>query len=463
MGNISNIKKREPIKSKQSIQNLGLPTLKKPIIFAMTIGFFGVNMSGALQASLMGRIFQTLGANPNNLGWFFILPPLAGLIIQPIIGYYSDHTWTRFGRRMPYLLISGPIGAIALILLPNAGSFGFGYGSLAALAFGAIMTLFMDLTNNACMQPYKMIIGDMVPENQRDMAWSWQQTFSNLGAVLATILPFVLTAWGVANVAPKGEVPMTIKLAYYLAALVLLVSSIWTAFAVKEYNPKTYAYYHRVPEKQDRKNSPNLLGLLRKTPKQFWQIALVQFFNWFAIMYLWTYSTGAIAFNVWRTSDPSSAGYQEAGNWFGVLSCIQAIAAIIFGLIATQSKPEHRKLLLRFGLIMGGIGFISIFFIHNQWLLILSFCLIGINSLTLNTQTYTLLTESTDGNNSGAYLGLFNCTICIPQIVASLASFGLFPLLGESMPIMLLVAGISLLLGAVSVSFIDSKYEKQKI
>lgn len=437
-----------------------LPDLKKTIIFAMTFGFFGVNMAFALQSAMMGRIFQTLGANPNKLGWFFILPPLTGLIIQPLIGYYSDHTWNRFGRRMPYLLIAGPIGALVLVLLPNAGSFGFGYGSLAALLFGAIATLFMDLTSNACMQPYKMIIGDMVPENQRDMAWSWQQIFSNLGGIIATVLPFILTIWGVSNVSPQGEIPMTVKLAYYLAAAVLLISSVWTVFSVKEYSPKKYAYYHGVPEKENRKSSPNLWQILKQTPKQFWQIALVQFFNWFAIMYLWTYSTGAIANNVWGTTDPSSAGYQEAGNWYGVLIGIQFVASVIFGLVAARSKPEQRKSLLRFGLIMGGIGFISIFFIHTQWLLILSFCLIGINNLTMNTQTYTLLTESTDGNNAGAYLGLFNCTICIPQIIASLASFGLFPLLGESMPMMLVVAGVSLLLGAVSVSFIDSKYKK---
>lgn len=439
-------------------QGITLPYLKKAVIFSITFGFFGVNMAFALQSAMMGRIFQTLGADPNNLGWFFILPPLAGMIVQPLIGYYSDRTWTRFGRRMPYLLIAGPIGAIVLVLLPNAGSFGFGYASLMALSFGAIMTLLMDLTSNACMQPYKMIIGDMVNEKQRDMAWSWQQIFSNLGGIIATLLPFLLTIMGMSNVAPKGEVPMTVKIAYYIAAAVLLIASIWTVLSVKEYEPKTYNYYHGISD-DNRNEKLNLWQLLKTAPKQFWQISVVQFFNWFALMYLWTYSTGAIAKNVWNATDPSSAGYQAAGNWYGVLYCIQFLSSVIFGFVIAKSKPSQRKFWYSFGLIFGGLGLISMFFIHNQWLLIISFIFIGINNLTMNTQLFTLLTEAIDGENSGAYLGLFNTSICLPQIVASVVSFALFPLLGSSMPAMLLFAGIMMLLGAISVKFINAKFE----
>lgn len=455
--NINNTKIVKESEKTKETEGHKMPFLKKSIIFSITFGFFGVNMAFALQSSMMGRIFQTLGANPNNLGWFFILPPLAGMVIQPLIGYYSDHTWNRFGRCMPFLLVAGPIGALVLILLPNAGSFGFGYASLMALLFGALMTLFMDLTANACMQPYKMVIGDMVNEDQRDMAWSWQQTFSNMGGIIATILPFVLTALGVANVAPKGEVPPTVKIAYYIAALVLLVASIWTVLSVKEYEPKKYNYYHGISEDAKEKRI-NLLQLLKTAPKQFWQISFVQFFNWFAIMYLWTYSTGAIAKNVWNTIDPASAGYQAAGNWYGLLFCVQSIASVLFGFVIAKSKPEQRKFWYSFGLVIGGLGFISIFFIHNQWLLIISFLLIGINNLTMNTQPFTLLSESIDGKNSGAYLGLFNISICLPQIVASVVSFGLFPLLGSSMPAMLLFAGVMLLIGALSVRFIDAKF-----
>ncbi|WP_268912340.1 SLC45 family MFS transporter [Lentilactobacillus sp. SPB1-3] len=440
-----------------------LPQLRLSTIFALTFGFFGVNMAFSLQSSQMGRIFQTLGANPNNLGWFFIMPPLAGMIIQPLIGKYSDKTWTKFGRRMPYLLISGPIGAIVLILLPNAGSFGFGYGSLAALMFGAVATLFMDLTSNACMQPYKMIIGDMVNEDQKDMAWSWQQSFSNLGGVVATIAPFLLTLFGVANTAPKGEVPLTVKISYYAAAIILLLSSMYTVFSVHEYDPVKYAEYHGLDPEEEKTKTPGFIELLKTAPKSFWEIAVVQFFEWFAIMYLWTYSTGAIAKNVWNTVDASSAGYQAAGNWYGVLFCIQSVSSVFFGILLAKSRPDQRKLWYKVGALVGAVGFISIFFIHSQWLLIISFILIGVNNLTMNTQPFSLLTESLDGKNEGAYLGLFNCSICLPQIVASLASFAIFPLVGHNMPAMLLVAGISLIFAALSVNLIHSSFDKKSV
>ncbi|MBN7274793.1 MFS transporter [Ligilactobacillus pobuzihii] len=437
-----------------------LPKLKLSTIFAMTFGFFGVNMAFSLQSSQMGRIFQTLGADPNNLGWFFVLPPLAGMIVQPLIGKYSDRTWTRFGRRMPYLLVAGPIGALVLLLLPNAGSFGFGYASIEALLFGAFATLFMDLTSNACMQPYKMIIGDMVNEDQKDLAWSWQQSFSNLGGVIATVAPFALTAWGVSNIAPKGEVPASVKISYYAAAAILLISSIYTVVSVHEYDPETYAMYHGNALEKSKEKGPSLWELLKKAPKSFWEISVVQFFNWFAIMYMWTYSTGAIADNVWHTTDASSAGYQAAGNWYGVLFCVLSISSVLFGLLISRSKPSQRKFWYRFGCIAGAIGFMSILFIHNKWLLFISYALIGIDNLTMNTQPFSLLTESLDGKNEGAYLGLFNCSICLPQIIASLASFAIFPLVGKSMPAMLFIGGVSLLLGALSVSLIHSDYSK---
>lgn len=437
-----------------------LPKLKLSTIFAMTFGFFGVNMAFSLQSSQMGRIFQTLGADPNNLGWFFVLPPLAGMIVQPLIGKYSDRTWTRFGRRMPYLLVAGPIGALVLLLLPNAGSFGFGYASIEALLFGAFATLFMDLTSNACMQPYKMIIGDMVNEDQKDLAWSWQQSFSNLGGVIATAAPFALTAWGVSNIAPKGEVPASVKISYYAAAAILLISSIYTVVSVHEYDPETYAMYHGNALEKSKEKGPSLWELLKKAPKSFWEISVVQFFNWFAIMYMWTYSTGAIADNVWHTTDASSAGYQAAGNWYGVLFCVLSISSVLFGLLISRSKPSQRKFWYRFGCIAGAIGFMSILFIHNKWLLFISYALIGIDNLTMNTQPFSLLTESLDGKNEGAYLGLFNGSICLPQIIASLASFAIFPLVGKSMPAMLFIGGVSLLLGALSVSLIHSDYSK---
>ncbi|WP_046870793.1 SLC45 family MFS transporter [Pediococcus damnosus] len=440
----------------------GLPSLRLSTIFAMTFGFFGTNMAFSLQSSQLGRIFQTLGANPNKLGFFFILPPLAGMVIQPLIGKYSDRTWNRFGRRMPYLLIGAPAAAIVLVLLPNAGSFGLGYGSVAALFFGAIATLFMDLTSNVCMQPFRMILGDMVNENQKNLAWSWQQSFSNLGGVLASIIPFALTAVGISNTASKGEVPSTVKIAFYTAAAILLITSFLTIFKVHEYDPVTYAKYHGNSLHINDEKSPGFLKLLRNAPKTFWEASLVQFFSWFAILYLWTYATGAISLNVWHTSNPSSAGYQAAGNWYGVLTCVMSISAVIWGiLVQAKTKPNTRKFWYSFGLLAGALGYFMVYFIHNKWLLFIPFCLIGIAYLAINTQPFSILTESLNGENEGTYLGLFNCSICLPQICASIASFWIFPLVGSSMPAMFLVGGVSLILGATSVSLVHSKLSEK--
>ena len=207
----------------------------------INFGFLGVQIAFTLQGSQMSRIFQTIGANPNNLGWFFLLPPLAGLIVQPIIGYYSDRTWAPKlgGRRLPYLLIGMVIAVIVMILLPNSGSFGFGYGSLAALWFGAITVAFLDLSSNMAMQPFKMMVGDMVNDDQKSYAYGIQSLICNTGAVLAAIFPFLLTWWGVSNTAKKGVVPQSVVISFYVGAVILVITCLFTIFRVHEYDPAT--------------------------------------------------------------------------------------------------------------------------------------------------------------------------------------------------------------------------------
>ncbi|MFT9456788.1 MAG: SLC45 family MFS transporter [Liquorilactobacillus hordei] len=441
-----------------------LPKLPLSTIFAMTFGFFGVNMAFSLQSSQMGRIFQTIGADPTKLGFFFILPPLAGMIVQPLVGKYSDLTWSnKYGRRMPYLILGAPIAAIVMVLLPNAGSFGFGYASIAALTFGAIAILFMDLSSNVCMQPFKMIVGDMVNEDQKDLAWSWQQSFSNLGGVVATVFPFLLTMFGVSNIAEQGVVPLSVRLSFYIGAVILLATSIYTVMKVKEYDPASYAEYHHL-DPNHHKEAPSLWTLIKKAPRAFWEVSFVQLFDWFAFQYLWTYATGAIAKNVWNTADTASAGYQAAGNWYGILTCIQSVAAVIWGfLILSKTNPLKRKFWFRVGLVMGAIGFTGVFMIHDKYLLILPFCLIGISYLTMQTEAFSIFTSALDGKNEGAYMGLFNCGICLPQIIASIASFAIFPLINKSMPGMILVAGIAMLLGAIAVSVIKEDKPQENI
>ncbi|MBF7102324.1 SLC45 family MFS transporter [Pediococcus pentosaceus] len=437
----------------------GLPTLSKNLIWMINFGFLGVQTAFTLQSSQMSRIFQTIGADPNNLGWFFILPPLAGLIVQPIVGYYSDRTWKPRlgGRRLPYLILGTLIAVIVMLLLPNSGSFGFGYGSLMALWFGAITVAFLDLSSNVAMQPFKMMIGDMVNDKQKSYAYGIQSFLSNTGAVLAAIFPFLLTWLGVANTANKGVVPQSVVISFYAGAILLIITSLFTVYRVKEYDPATYAMYHGISEKENSEGG-NWITLLKKAPKAFWTVTLVQFFCWFAFQYLWTYSAGAIAQNVWHTANASSAAYQAAGNWYGVLAAVQSIAAVACSYVLAKLPNRFHKSGYAVSLILGALGFVSVFFVHNQYILIVSYILVGIAWAGMNTYPLTIVTNALSGNHMGTYLGLFNGSICLPQIVASLLSFGLFPLLGSSQANMFLLAGAVMLLGAFAVGTIKETF-----
>lgn len=444
---------KQKVETKQVDLDTGMPDLPKKELFAITFAFLGINMAFSLQSSQMSRICQTIGANPNNLGFFFIFPPLMGMIVQPIMGKMSDRTWNRFGRRLPYLLFGTPIAALVLIMLLFSGSLGFGYGSMAAMIYAATAVCLMDLFSNICMQPSRMIVGDMVNNKQKNFAWSWQQVFSNGGGILATILPFIFTMFGMSNTAKRGVVPNTVIWSYLCAAAVLLFTGLWTVFNVKEYDPETYAKYHHIdPEEQNK--SVSLLKLIKTAPRAFWEINLVQLFSWFAIMYVWTYTTGTCARNIWHTSDVTSAGYQAAGNWYGILTAVYSIAGIVWGLIYAHAKAGSRKKWYTFGMIVGGLGLTWMTFVTTKTTSIIAMIMFGIGNFSINTIPFTLLTSSLNGKNEGAYLGLFNVGICVPQIVASLCSFFLFPLVGHNQPMMLLLGGISLLIGALAVQAI---------
>jgi maltose/moltooligosaccharide transporter len=444
------------------MEKKGLPTLPASKIWLMNFGFLGVQVAFTLQSSQMSRIFQTIGANPNNLGWFFILPPLAGLLVQPIVGTYSDRTWAPKlgGRRLPYLLIGALVAVIVMLLLPNSGSLGFGYASFAALLFGAITVAFLDVSSNMAMQPFKMMVGDMVNEQQKDYAYGIQSFLSNAGSVIAAIFPFVLTAVGVSNIAEKGVVPDSVVWSFYIGAALLIFTSLFSVFKVQEYDPQTYALYHGISE-DDNKSGGNWFTLLKQAPKTFWKVSLVQFFCWMAFQYLWTYSAGAIAQNVWHTTNASSAGYQAAGNWYGILAAIQALAAVAWSYLLAKLPPKMAKIAYAGSLLLGAIGFISVFFIHTEYPLILSFVLIGFAWAATNTYPLAMVTNALSGAHMGTYLGLFNGSICLPQIVASVASFALFPLLGSSQLNMFILAAVIMAFGALSVSWVNDKKEEK--
>ena len=447
-------------KAQSSQATKGLPDVSRSLIWMINFGFLGVQTAFTLQSSQMSRIFQTLGADPNSLGWFFILPPLAGLLVQPVVGYYSDRTWAPKlgGRRLPYLLLGTLIAVIVMILLPNSGSFGFGYGSLAALLFGAITVAFLDVSSNMAMQPFKMMVGDMVNDDQKSYAYGIQSFLSNTGAVIAAVLPFLFAYMGLKNTAAKGVVPQTVVVAFYVGAALLVITSLFTIFKVKEYDPETYAMYHGISTEAN-EEKVSWIQLLKTAPKAFWTVTLVQFFCWFAFQYLWTYSAGAIAENVWHTTNATSQGYQAAGNWYGVLAAVQSIAAVVWSYVLAKVPNKYHKAGYFSSLLLGALGFLSIFFVSNQYVLIVSYILVGIAWAGINTYPLTIVTNALSGNHMGTYLGLFNGSICLPQIVASLLSFGLFPLLGGHQANMFLAAGIVLALGAFSVLLIKETHE----
>ncbi|APX73307.1 SLC45 family MFS transporter [Companilactobacillus allii] len=430
-----------------------LPTLPMKTIFAMTFGCIGVNMAFTLQGSQMSRITQTIGVNPNNLGWFFLLPPLLGMFVQPLLGKYSDITWTKWGRRIPYLLVGAPITVIVMIMLPFTGSLGFGYGSMTALIYAAVAIALMDLFSNVCLAPYKMLAGDMVNEGQKNIAWSWQQIFSYAGGILAALLPFILTKFGVSNTAPKGQVPLTVIWAYLVGAAMLLITSLITIFNVKEYDPETYAKYHKIDVKKQ-KVTPSLWKLLKKAPRSFWELSVVQLFSWIGIMYTWTYATGAMANNIWHTSDPVSAGFQAAGNWYGVMTAFYSVAALLWGLYYAKTKETKRKFWYSFGLFADAISIVIVATTGNQWVALFAFALYGIGNFTINTLPFAMLTTSLDGQNNGSYLGLFNIAVCLPQIIGSLASFIIFPMVGNSQSMMMIIGFVAMVIGGFSVAIV---------
>ena len=427
-------------------------------IWNLSFGFFGVQIAYSLQSANISRIFATLGADPHNLSYFWILPPLMGIIVQPIIGSLSDKTWCRFGRRIPYLFIGALVAVIVMALLPNAGSFNLTLAG--AMWFGVIALMFLDTSINMAMQPFKMLVGDMVNEKQKGFAYSVQSFLCNAGSLVGYLFPFFFTWIGISNQAAEGVIPDSVIYSFYVGAAILILCVLYTTAKVKEMPPKEYAAFHGISEQvQEKKEKNNFIVLLRNAPKAFWTVGLVQFFCWSAFMYMWTYTNGAIAENVWGTQDVNSVEYQTAGNWVGVLFAVQAIGSVLWAMIIPLFRSH--KLAYVVSLLLGAIGFASAGFITNQYLLFVSYLLIGAAWAAMLALPFTILTNSLTGEHMGTYLGLFNGTICLPQIVAALAGGGLLWLVGGSQPMMLVVAGALLVCGALSVSIV-SEGKQQK-
>ena len=576
-------------------------------LWNLSFGFFGVQIAYALQSANVSRIFTTIGADPHDLSYFWILPPLMGLIVQPVVGIFSDRTWNRFGRRLPYLILGATIAVIVMCLLPNAGSFHFTVSS--AILFGLVALMLLDTSINMAMQPFKMLVGDMVNEKQKSKAYSIQSFLCNAGSVVGFIFPICLGWLGMKNVAPTGVVPPTVIWSFYIGAAILLVCVIYSLVKIKEWPPQLYNEYNGISESVQKEKSPGIVKLLIKAPTTFWTVGLVQFFCWFAFLFLWTYATNTVAHNAFKTPTTTSivginyqgrtyganfllidndvtivdhgklmvsgieAGgefhkggtivingtdtivnnhsvvsnnegidkvnfneaipgitsltvdgenisnfkdatikdylsqiqgsfklteaaivantdgkisvedassyeiasasactyetrtilnsatpqYNDAGNWVGLLYAIQALGSVCWALLLPKFKS--RKLSYSLSLLLAAGGFMMLAFITNQWILFVAFILIGCGWAAMLAWPFTILTNSLKGGNIGTYLGLFNGTITIPQIVAALAGGWILSLMshpGELAPeyMMMFIAGIAIGIGALCVFII---------
>lgn len=582
-------------------------------LWNLSFGFFGVQIAYALQSANVSRIFTTIGADPHDLSYFWILPPLMGLIVQPLVGMFSDRTWNRFGRRLPYLIFGALVAVIVMCLLPNAGSFQFTVQS--AIVFGLIALMLLDTSINMAMQPFKMLIGDMVNEKQKGQAYSIQSFLCNAGSVVGFLLPFIFGIIGLSNTAPMGKVPQTVIWAFYIGAIILMICVIYSLIKIKEWPPHVYAEYNGGPDKsEEKKENPNLFKLLVHAPTTFWTVGLVQFFCWFAFLFMWTYTTNTVALKAFDTptvesitsltdgtqtinaknilvtnaeysnqpiishgtllaegvecngefypaatvilngndtvvndhaivldkkgypkmaigsvaddvkslnvdgeeitpagnvvikdylsrlkgqatltsaaivstdaagkasvedakeyqiSDASalktesktvlnaaSPQYNDAGNWVGILYVVQALASVLWAVVLPRFRS--RKFSYFLSLLLGGVGFVTMGIFTNQYMLFISFILIGCAWAAMLAWPFTILTNSLKGGNIGAYLGLFNCTICLPQIIAALVGGWILSLLstpGEVAPeyLMMIVAGIAIAIGSLCVFII---------
>ena len=433
----------------------GKPDLSMRKMWDLSFGFFGVQIAYALQSANISRIFATLGADPHQLSFFWILPPLMGMIVQPLIGKWSDKTWCKLGRRKPYLLVGAIVAVLVMIFLPNAGSLSFSsrliLGLNGAMWFGLFSLIFLDTSINVAMQPFKMMVGDMVNEKQKAKAYSIQSLLCNAGSLVGYLFPIFFTWIGIANTAPKGVIPQSVIWSFYAGAAILILCVLYTFSRVKEYTPEEYAAYNGEQDNAETESKQGFISLLVHAPGTFWTVSLVQFFCWAAFLFLWTYTNGAIADTCWHTTDVTSAGYQQAGNWVGVLFAVESIGAILWAFVIPKFKTL--KSAYAVSLLVGALGFASVFFLHNQYALIASFLLIGVVWGAMLAIPFTFVTNALT-HHIGTYLGLFNCAICLPQIVAAACGGGILSLVGGSQCAMFLIAAALLLCGAASVSLI---------
>lgn len=425
-------------------------------IWNMSFGFLGIQFGFALQNGNASAILQNYGADIHQLSWFWLVAPFTGMIVQPIIGHYSDHTWNKLGRRKPYFLAGTILCCMALILLPNSGLFLVGK---SALFIGAGFLMIMDASINIAMEPFRALVADNLPDKQRTIGFSIQTVLIGIGAVVGSWLPWALANWAdVSASAPEGQVAKNVIYSFYIGAIVFFGAIMVTILFAKEYPPDEYQKYHGVPQKSAKSGLKEIVSDFEKMPKTMKQLGLVQFFSWFALFGMWVFTTPAIAHHIYGlpVDDTSSDEFRKAGNWvgiiFGVYNLVSAIYAIFLPSIA---RKLGRKLTHALSLICGGVGLISMFFASSPEMLIFSMIGVGIAWASILAMPYAILAGSIPAGKMGVYMGIFNFFITIPQIINGIVGGPIVHSIYNNNAIYAIVmSGIFMICGAVSVLYV---------
>ena len=478
------------------------PTLPFWQVWNVSFGFLGVQLGFALQNANVSRVLSDLGADLHSLSLFWLAAPIMGLLVQPIVGAASDRTWNRVGRRRPYILGGAIAAAIGMLLMPNASLF---VAFIAPMLFGGLMLALMDGAFNVTMQPFRALVADMVPDEQRTLGYSIQALLINIGAVIGSILPFVLTnVIGLENTAPKGEVAPTVTWAFYIGATALFFTVLWTVIRTKEYAPADYNRYKgltaaRVEEKKSiAQRLGNFWQLFINMPKTMRQLAVVQFFSWFSLFIMWVYTTPAITQHIWGIEakwfdadylhslavipPEIAAAKGAAGDWVGIIFAAYSLFAALFSLVLTRiANRIGRKLTYSLSLLAGGLGYMSFLFFQNAEVVHVNLLLtqvdvpkgalellipmigIGIAWAAILAMPYAILAGSLPADKTGVYMGIFNFTIAAPQIVSGLVAGQILKHVFNNEAIyILLLAGVCMVLGAISVYFVQDSGEEGK-
>ena len=431
-------------------------------IWNLSFGFLGVQFGFALQNANASRILTSLGADPHQLSFFWLVAPIMGLVVQPVVGAASDKTWNRLGRRSPYILFGAIVSMLAMFFMPNAPLF---VKAGNALIFGVVMLALMDGSFNVTFQPFRALVADMTPEEQRNVGYSVQSFLINVGAVIGSALPYILTAVGISNDSIGGNVAPSVIWSFYIGGSLLLLSVLVTVFKTKEYPPEEFEAYNNITA-EDKEKKESFWKLLLNMPATMKQLSIVQLFSWFPLFLLWVYSTTAISqhyfgvpidFNAdTETNKDILAAFNEAGNWVGVCFAIYSLVAALFSIVMPKLiSLTSRKAVYAGTLLLGGLGFISTMIFSNQYMLLISMIGVGIAWAGILAMPYTILSGALPAKRMGIYMGLFNLTVVVPQILSGV--FGgpiLRTFFGGQGIYILVLAGIIMVLGAISVFFV---------